>query len=69
MKDTVDKYMKKLKPHRVQICKMSSVNDSCYVRNNRNQAIRKLNEQLEMIWTWMVSVRGQKLNAMKYDYT
>ena len=30
MKDTVDKCMKKLKPHRVAVCKISPVKEGCY---------------------------------------
>ena len=49
MKDTVDKCMQKLKPHRVAVCKISPVKDGCYGRNSNNEAIIKFNEQLEMI--------------------
>ena len=49
MKDTVDKCMKKLKPHRVAVCEISPVKDDCYGRNSNNEAITKFNEQLEMI--------------------
>ena len=49
MKVTVDKCMKKLKPHRVAVCKISPVKDGCYDRNSNNEAITKFNEQLEMI--------------------
>ena len=49
MKDTVDKCMKKLKPHRVAVCKISPVKDDCFGRNSNNEAITKFNEQLEMI--------------------
>ena len=49
MKDTVDKCMKKLKPHRVAVCKISPVKDGCYGRNSNNEAITNFNEQLEMI--------------------
>ena len=49
MKVTVDKCMKKLKPHRVAVCKFSPVKDVCYGRNSNNEAITKFNEQLEMI--------------------
>ena len=48
MKDTVDKCAKKLKPHRVAVCKISPVKDGCYGRNSR-QLHTKFNEQLEMI--------------------
>ena len=47
-KDTVDKCMKKLKPHRVAVCKISPVKDGCYGRKSNNEAITKFNEQLEM---------------------
>ena len=47
--DTADKCMKKLKPHRVVVCKISPVKDGCYGRNSNNEAITKFNEQLEMI--------------------
>ena len=49
MKDTVDNCMKKLKPHRVAICKIPSVKDGCYCQNSKSEAITKFNEQLEMI--------------------
>ena len=49
MKDTVDKCMKKLKPHRVAVCKISPVKDGCYGRNSNNEAITNFNKQLEMI--------------------
>ena len=49
MKDTVDKCMKKLKPRRVAVCKISPVKDGCYGRNRNNEAITKFHEQLEMI--------------------
>ena len=49
MKDTVDKCMKKLKPHRVAVCKISPVKDGCYGRNSNNEAITKFIELLEMI--------------------
>ena len=49
VKDTVDSCMKKLKPHRVAVCKISSVNDGGYCQNSKSEAITKLNEQLEMI--------------------
>ena len=49
LKDTVDKCMKKLKPNRVAVCKISPVKDGCYGRNSNNEAIAKFNEQLEMV--------------------
>ena len=49
MKDTVDKCMKMLKPHRVAACKISPVKDGCYGRNGNNEAITKFNEQFEMV--------------------
>ena len=49
MKGTVDECMKKFKPHRVTVCKISLVKDGCYGRNSNNEAITKFNEQLEMI--------------------
>ena len=49
MKDTVDKCIKKLKPQRVAVCKISPVKDGCYGQNSNNETITKLNEQLEMI--------------------
>ena len=41
--------MKKLKPHRVAVCKISPVKDGCFGRNSYNEAIRNLCQQLEMI--------------------
>ena len=49
MKDTIDKCMKKLKPHRVAVCKISPVKEGFYGRNSNNEAITKFNEQMEMI--------------------
>ena len=48
MKDTVDKFMKNLKPHRVAVCKISPVKDGCYGQNTNKEAITKFNEQLEI---------------------
>ena len=49
IKDTVDKCMKKLKPYRVAVCKISPAKDGCYGRNSNDEAITKFNDQLEMI--------------------
>ena len=49
MKDTVDKCMKKLKPHHLAVCKISPVKDGRYFRNSNNEAITKFIDQLEMI--------------------
>ena len=47
MKDTVDRCMKLVKPHRLAVCRISL--DGCYGQNSNNEALTKLNEQLEMI--------------------
>ena len=41
--------MQKFKPHRVAICKIGPVKDSCYVRKTNNEEITKFNDHLEMI--------------------
>ena len=50
MNYTVEKSMKKLKPHRVVICKISPVKDDCYGRNSKNESTTKFNEQLKMVF-------------------
>ena len=66
MNYTVEKSMKKLKPHRVVICKISPVKDDCYGRNSKNEATTKFNEQLKMVsrqhnWSTKSACKDSKL--------
>ena len=49
LKETVDKFMQKFKPHRVAICKIGPVKDGCYGRKTDNKEISKGIDHLEMI--------------------
>ena len=49
LKETVDKFMPKFKPHGVAICKIGPVKDGCYGRKTNNYELSKFNDHLEMI--------------------
>ena len=65
MKDTVDKWMKKLKPHRIAVCKISPVKDGCYGRNSNNEAITNFIEQPDMM---CLKLDGLKVECLKVDW-